>query len=136
MEYLAEFREGNSGSDWRDHQFDFEPGCGTKLSKPVPAPTIQRIRVSQGVTRGLLIQRVEPTYPVLAREARVQGVVVLTAIIDKDGNVRNLQLVSGHPMLAPAAIEAVKQWHYKPFLLNGLPVEVETTVEVTFQLTQ
>ena len=66
----------------------------------------------------------------------MQGVVVLTAIIDKDGNVRNLQLVSGHPMLAPAAIEAVKQWHYKPFLLNGLPVEVETTVEVTFQLTQ
>ena len=60
--------------------------------------------------------------------------VVLTAIIDKDGNVQNLQLVSGHPMLAPAAIEAVKQWRYKPFLLNGQPLEVETTVTVTFRL--
>ena len=71
---------------------------------------------------------------VLAREARIQGVVVLTAIIDKDGNIQNLRLVSGHPMLAPAAIDAVKQWRYKPFLLNGQPVEVETTVTVTFQM--
>ena len=70
----------------------------------------------------------------MAREARIHGEVVLTAIIDKDGNIENLQLVSGHPMLAPAAINAVKQWRYKPYLLNGQPVEVETTITVNFEL--
>ncbi len=99
-----------------------------------PAPAVQRVRVSQGVTKGLLIYRVEPAYPPLAKQARIQGVVVMTAIIDKGGNVQNLQVVSGHPLLAPAAIEAVKQWRYKPFLLNGQPVEVETTVTVNFHV--
>jgi len=103
-----------------------------KLSKP--APVVQRVRVSQGVTKGMVVYRIEPTYPPLARQARIQGVVVLTAMIDRDGNIQNLRLVSGHPMLAPAAIDAVKHWRYKPFLLNGQPVEVETTVTVTFQL--
>jgi periplasmic protein TonB len=103
-----------------------------KLSKP--APTVQRVRVSQGVTKGMVVYRIEPAYPPLAREARIQGVVVLTAIINKDGNIENLQLVSGHPMLAPAAIDAVKHWRYKPFLLNGQPVEVETTVTVNFRM--
>ena len=97
-------------------------------------PTLKRVRVSQGVSRGLLIYRIEPTYPPLARAAHIQGVVVLVAIIDRDGSIQNLQVVSGHPMLAPAAIEAVKQWRYKPFLLNGQPLEVETTVNVNFQL--
>jgi periplasmic protein TonB len=97
-------------------------------------PTQQRVRVSQGVSRGLLLDRVEPTYPPVARAAHIQGVVVLAAIIGKDGNIQNLQVVSGHPLLAPAAIEAVKQWRYKPFLLNGQPLEVETTVNVVFQL--
>lgn len=92
------------------------------------------MRLSQGVSKGLLTFRVEPTYPPLARQAHIQGVVVLTALIDKDGSIQNLEVVSGHPMLAPAAIEAVKQWRYKPFLLNGQPVAVETTVTVTFQL--
>ena len=100
------------------------------LTKPTP----QRVRVSQGVSKGLLIYRTEPTYPPLARQAHIQGVVVLTAVVDKDGNIQNLQVESGHPMLAPAAIEAVKHWRYKPFLLSGQPVEVETTVTVTFQL--
>jgi protein TonB len=102
------------------------------LSKPVP--TVQRVHISQGVTKGLLTYRVEPTYPPLAKQARIQGVVVLTAIIGNDGNIQNLQVVSGHPMLAPAAIEAVKHWRYKPFLLNGQPVEVETTITVTFHV--
>jgi protein TonB len=97
-------------------------------------PTSQRVRISQGVSKGLLVYRIEPTYPPLAWQARIQGVVVLTAVIDKAGNIQNLQVVSGHPMLAPAAIEAVKQWRYKPFLLNGQPYEVETAVTVTFQL--
>ena len=104
------------------------------LSKPVALP--QRVRISQGVSRGLLVYRVEPTYPVLARQARIQGVVVLTAIIGKDGSIQNLQVVSGHPMLAPAAIEAVKQWRYKPYLLSGQPFEVETTVTVNFNFRQ
>lgn len=95
----------------------------------------QRIRISAGVTRGLLIHRVEPAYPPLAKAARVQGDVVLTAIIDANGQITNLQLVSGHPMLVPAAITAVRQWRYKPYLLNGQPVEVETTITVIFTLT-
>jgi len=96
------------------------------------APT--RIRISGGVTKGLLIQRTEPTYPTLARAARVQGDVILSAVIDTNGQIQNLQLVSGHPMLVPAAIAAVKQWRYKPYLLNGQPVEVETTITVIFTL--
>lgn len=94
----------------------------------------QRVRISQGVTRGLLIRRVEPAYPTLARSARVQGEVVLSAIISVNGDIENLQLVSGHPMLVPAAITAVKQWKYKPYLLNGQPTEVETTITVIFTL--
>src|SRR5215471_2701977 len=103
------------------------------VPKFVP-PTPQRVRISQGVTKGLLIQKIEPPYPPLARAARVQGEVVLSAIIDGNGQITNLQLVSGHPMLVPAAISAVKQWRYKPYLLNGQPVEVETTITVIFSL--
>ena len=94
----------------------------------------QRVRISQGVTKGLLIRRVEPTYPTLARSARVQGEVVLSAIISITGEIENLQLVSGHPMLVPSALAAVKQWRYKPYLLNGQPTEVETTITVIFTL--
>jgi protein TonB len=96
--------------------------------------TPQRVRISQGVTKGLLVHRVEPTYPALARAARVQGEVVLTAVISPNGDIENLQLVSGHPMLVPYALSAVKQWRYKPYLLNGQPVEVETTITVIFSL--
>jgi protein TonB len=76
----------------------------------------------------------QPSYPALARQARIQGTVVLRAVIGKDGSIENLTLVSGHPMLAPAAIEAVKQWKYRPYLLNGEPVEVDTEVLVNFTL--
>jgi protein TonB len=106
-------------------------------STPVAVPKIatpQRVRVSSGVQSGLLVRKVNPTYPPLARQARIQGAVILQAQISKDGNIINLQLISGHPMLAPAAIEAVKQWKYKPYLLNGEPVEVETQVQVNFTL--
>jgi protein TonB len=94
----------------------------------------QRVRISQGVTKGLLVHRVEPVYPTLARAARVQGEVVLSAIIDTNGQITNLQLVSGHPMLVPAAFTAVREWRYKPYLLNGQPVEVETMITVIFSL--
>jgi len=106
-------------------------------STPVAVPKIAtptRVRVSLGVSQGLLIRKVPPAYPPLARQARIQGVVVLQAQISKEGNIQNLQLISGHPMLAPAAIEAVKQWKYKPYLLNGEPVEVDTQVQVNFTL--
>jgi protein TonB len=96
----------------------------------------QRIRVSQGVTSGLLIHKVEPEYPAIARSARIQGQVVLEAIIAKNGTVQDLRVVSGHPLLVNAAISAVKQWRYRPYLLNGVPVEVETRVIVTFRFAQ
>src|ERR1039458_344714 len=99
----------------------------------VPA-TPTRIRISQGVAKGLLIQRVGRACPTLPRAARVQGDVILSAVIDINGQITTLQLVSGHPMLVPAAIAAVKQWRYKPYLLNGQPVEVETTITVIFSL--
>jgi protein TonB len=98
------------------------------------AATPQRVRVSQGVSQGLLIHQVKPSYPPLARQARIQGTVVLQAVIGKDGTIQNLKVVSGHPMLAPAALEAVKQWKYKPYFLNGEPVEVDTTINVNFTL--
>jgi protein TonB len=103
------------------------------VPKFVPT-TPTRVRISGGVTKGMVIQRVEPTYPTLARAARVQGDVILSAVIDTNGQITNLQLVSGHPMLVPAALAAVKLWRYKPYLLNGQPVEVETTITVIFTL--
>lgn len=111
---------------------------GILSSQPVAVPKVatpQRVRVSQGVSNGLLIKKVNPVYPPLAKQARIQGQVVLHAEISKDGTIQNLQLISGHAMLAPAAIEAVKQWRYKPYLLNGEPVAVETEVIVNFSLT-
>jgi protein TonB len=110
---------------------------GIISSTPVAVPKVatpQRVRVSQGVSQGLLIHQVKPNYPPLARQARIQGSVVLQAVIAKDGSIQGLRLVSGHPMLAPAAIEAVKQWRYKPYFLNGEPVEVETQITVNFTL--
>ena len=94
------------------------------------------IRVSRGVTEGLLLQKVAPVYPLIASQARVQGQVLLNAIISKTGDIENLTLASGHPLLVPAAMEAVKQWHYRPYLLNGEPVDVETTICVTFVISQ
>jgi periplasmic protein TonB len=110
---------------------------GIISSTPVAVPKVatpQRVRVSQGVSQGLLVKKVQPAYPPLARQARIQGQVILQAEISKDGSIENLRLISGHPMLAPAAIEAVKQWRYKPYMLNGEPVAVETTVMVNFTL--
>jgi periplasmic protein TonB len=110
---------------------------GIISSTPVAVPKVatpQRVRVSSGVSSGLLIRKVQPSYPPLARQARIQGTVVLHAVIGKDGAIDNLTLVSGHPMLAPAAIEAVKQWRYRPYLLNGEPVEVDTEIQVNFTL--
>ena len=105
---------------------------GSTSIPKIAAP--QRVRVSQGVTEGNLLRKVQPTYPPLAKTARIQGDVVLNAIISKNGNIENLRVISGHPMLVASALDAVKQWKYKPYILNGEPVEVETTVTVKFTL--
>lgn len=109
----------------------------------VPAPVEstggvvpQRVRVSQGVMHGLLVTKVNPGYPPDAQDQRIQGVVLLNATIDKEGNISRIELISGHPLLAPAAIDAVKQWKYRPYLLNGVPVEVETQIQVNFTLSE
>ena len=101
----------------------------------IPKVTLNRVRVSGGVVEGNLIHKVVPPYPPLAKTARIQGAVVLHAIISKQGNVENLNVMSGHPMLVQSALDAVKQWKYRPYILNGEPVEVETTITVNFNLT-
>ncbi len=93
-----------------------------------------RVRVSQKVSEALIAKKVQPQYPPEARGKRIQGTVVLRVEISKEGDVTELVLVSGHPLLAPAEIEAVRQWKYKPFLINGQPVAVETQVSVAFEL--
>ena len=92
------------------------------------------IQVPADLAPTLLIRKVSPVYPALARQARIQGSVVLSIVINKDGEVRDTKLVSGHPMLAPAAIEAVKQWRYRPYISEDKPVEVETVVRVGFRM--
>jgi protein TonB len=81
-----------------------------------------------------LLRKILPTYPALARSARVQGQVVLQAVISKQGAIENLKVLTGHPLLVPAAIEAVRQWRYRPYVLNNEPVEVETQITVNFSL--
>ncbi|HLV86156.1 MAG TPA: TonB family protein [Candidatus Sulfotelmatobacter sp.] len=101
----------------------------TSTAKP------SRMHVERGVSEGMLVKRVQPQYPPLARTAHVQGTVLLKARIDKDGNVESVELIRGHPLLVAAAIDAVKKWRYKPFLKNGKPISVETEIEVNFRLT-
>jgi TonB family protein len=116
-------------------QTDAPPNSSsTPPQQPDASAPPQRVRVSSGVMAGLLISKVNPTYPDDARQARIQGVVVLHVQIDKEGNVEKIELISGHPLLAPAAIEAVQQWKYKPYLLNGNPIEVDSQVQVNFML--
>jgi protein TonB len=83
---------------------------------------------------GDLVHKVLPVYPPLARSARIQGQVLLQALISKQGVIENLKVISGHPMLVPAAKDAVRQWRYRPYVLNNEPVEVETQITVNFTL--
>jgi len=96
-------------------------------------PTPQRVVGAQRMA-DLIMRKVEPVYPPLARAARIQGTVTLRVVINKSGDVENMQLISGHPMLVGAAIDAVRQWRYRPYILNDEPVEVETQVTVNFSL--
>ena len=105
--------------------------------KPTRLPRIAlptKVRVSSGVMRTLLIKKVRPQYPLEALREHLAGTVVLRINIDKSGNVSSVDAVSGSPLLIPAAIEAVEQWKYKPFLLNQIPVEVETEVRIDFSI--
>ena len=99
-----------------------------------PPPTIKREFRKSEILAGMLIRKVEPTYPATARMARIQGPVVLAAVISKAGTIDNLQLISGHPMLVRAAIDAVRQWRYRPYVLNGELIEVDTQITVNFVL--
>lgn len=119
-------------SDGIDHRI-----AGTFVPPPLPArepeQVVFRPRTSS-IMEGLLIRRVTPVYPPLARASRVEGTVVLQAMITRSGTIERLEIVSGHPMLCGAAADAVMQWRYRPYLLNGQAVEVNTEIRVNFVL--
>jgi protein TonB len=100
----------------------------------VKAEAPKKVNISGGVMQGNLVAKTPPIYPPIAKAARVSGTVVLQATISKTGTIENLRVISGPAMLQPAALDAVKSWRYRPYLLNGDPVEVETTVNVIFTL--
>ena len=107
---------------------------GTRPILPtIPPPPARVIRISS-MLEGNLIRRVQPVYPPLARTAHVQGSVVVYALISKAGTMENVRAISGHPMLVPAAVDAVSQWRYLPYILNSEPIEVETQITVNFYL--
>jgi TonB family protein len=115
------------------------PGLDAPIPPPPPpAPdgAPQRIRQGGNVQQSQLISKVAPVYPQEAREARIQGVVILETLIGKDGKVFSVRVISGHPLLQQSAVDAVSQWLYRPTFLNGQPVEVVTTVTVNFSFQQ
>jgi protein TonB len=109
-------------------------GEATGAAPPPPPPRVTRQRIGGQVQEAKIIAQSRPVYPPLARQARIQGKVVLHAIIDKDGRVSELQVISGHPLLVQSALAAVQNWRYQPTILNGEPVEVDTTIDVNFVL--
>jgi len=114
----------NSGANALGHAFASKP----KVNIEGPS----RVNLSSGVTSGMLIKKTTPVYPAIAKSARVSGTVVMQATIDKSGVLENIRVVSGPAMLQQSALEAVKSWRYKPYLLDGKPVEVDTTLNVVF----
>jgi len=109
-------------------------GTGPRPIMPsAPVTVAPPLRISH-MSEGDLIHKILPVYPPLARSARIQGQVVLQAVISKQGVIENLKVLAGHPMLAPAAIDAVRQWRYRPYVLNNEAVEVETQITVNFSL--
>jgi protein TonB len=109
------------------------PSGTMPVAPPAPHPVVRPIRISS-MLQGSLLHQVQPTYPPLARTTRIQGPVVLAAIINKAGAIENLRVISGHPMLVKAALDAVSEWRYRPYILNNEPVEVETQITVNFTL--
>jgi protein TonB len=141
---IVPFRNGPTGFDFPISSLSNRTGdTGLPVTPPTPPPPpptpppavdAHPIRVSAGAQAAILIYQVKPVYPPLARQVRVQGVVVLEAVISKEGTIESLRTVSGHPLLNQAALDAVKQWRYQPTLLSGEPVAVITTVMATFTL--
>ncbi len=109
-------------------------GIGGGAPPPPPKAAPQRVRVGGNVQQAKMVRMIQPTYPAIAKQAHIQGTVILHAIIAKDGTVQELQLMGGPPLLVKAAMDAVRQWRYQPTLLNGDPVEVDTTISVIFSL--
>jgi len=109
-------------------------GMGVDVAPPAPIPAPSHPLTISHWTEGNLIYRVQPIYPPIARQARAQGTVELRAIISKAGTIENLVVVRGHPLLVKSALEAVRQWRYRPYLLNNEPFEVETEITVNFVL--
>jgi protein TonB len=107
-----------------------------KKKEPPPPPRPSIIPVGGRVQNAKLIRQPQPIYPQIAKSARISGTVELSAIIGEDGKIQSLQVVSGHPLLRQAALDAVKQWVYQPTLLNEQPVKVSTTIDVIFSLSQ
>lgn len=110
-------------------------GNNVAAAMPKPLPPSHPPRVSHWA-EGNLIYRVQPLYPPLARQVRIQGPVLLRAIVSKSGTIEHLTVISGHPMLIPSALSAVQQWRYRPYMLNGEPIEIETEITVNFVLSQ
>jgi protein TonB len=110
------------------------PFNGNGTGSVVRQAVVQTQRVPSKLMEGMLIHKVVPEYPAIARVSRLSGTVVLQATISRSGTIENLRVVSGPSMLQQAAKDAVRQWRYRPYLLNGEPVEVETTVNVQFTL--
>jgi protein TonB len=118
-------------------------GMGAATAAPLPnlgttdtgiKPLLQTLSVSQGVSQGLLYKKVAPSYPQNALRMHIEGAVELQATISKEGNISHIKVLSGDAQLARAASDAVKQWKYKPYLLNGEPLEIQTQVTVNFKL--
>lgn len=123
------WRAGDSGAEDLASKF----GPGPALLPALPKPSGSRTSV---VMEGNLIHRVEPQYPAIARQIHLEGAVVLKAMISKEGNIEQLEVASGPGLLAVAAKEAVRQWKYRPYFLNGQPIEVETQITVNFVIGQ
>ena len=120
---------------------DFRTVSSTAMAAIAPPPppsdpNVKRITIGGNVQQAKLVSQPKPQYPPLAKQARISGVVQLQALIGVDGSVKNLQVISGHPLLIPAALEAVQQWTYQQTLLNGQPVEVLTQIDVNFTLSE
>jgi protein TonB len=119
---------------------DGPPGVLFSGVSPPPAPAVRLakptgpLRISAGVAAGQLIVPIQPVYPAIARCVGVQGTVVVAATISTEGRIENPRVVSGPPLLVRAAVDAIQQARYRPYMLNGSPVEVETTISVVFRL--
>jgi protein TonB len=108
-------------------------GLMSSAGANLPKPSLATLRISQGVSQGLLIKKVQPQYPQAALAVHAQGSVQIEATVNKEGSVINPKVLSGDPILGHAALEAVRQWRYKPYYLDGQPVEIQTQITINFK---